>query len=145
MHKRLLAFIEKENIIDNMQFGFRARHATDHAILNIIDKIQHAIDSRDISCGIFLDFSKAFDSSVNHEILIQKLEYYGIRGIANDWFVSYLCNRCQFVSLGDVTSDLQSVGCGVPQGSVLGPLPRVCSSEVVVVLYCSELQFSSSQ
>ena len=54
MHKRLLAFIEKENIIDNIQFGFRARHSTDHAILNIIDKIQHAIDSRDISCGIFL-------------------------------------------------------------------------------------------
>ena len=121
MHKRLLAFIEKENIIDNIQFGFRARHSTDHAILNIIDKIQHAIDSRDISCGIFLDFSKAFDT-VNHEILIQKLDYYGIRGIANDWFVSYLSNRCQFVSLGDVTSDLQTVGCGVPQGSVLGPL-----------------------
>ena len=121
MHKRLLSFIEKENILDNMQFGFRARHSTDHAILNIIDKIQHAIDSRDISCGIFLDFSKAFDT-VNHEILIQKLEYYGIRGIANDWFVSYLSNRCQFVSLGDVTSDKQSVGCGVPQGSVLGPL-----------------------
>jgi hypothetical protein len=82
MHKWLLAFIEKENIIDNMQFGFRARHSTVHAILNIIDKIQHAIDSCDISCGIFLDFSKAFDTA-NHKILIQKLEYYGIRGIAN--------------------------------------------------------------
>ena len=121
MYKRLSAFIEKEKIIDNMQFGFRARHSTEHAILNIIDKIQYAIDSRDISCGIFLDFSKAFDI-VNHKIRIQKLEYYGIRGIANDWFTSYLTNRYQFVSMGDVTSDLQSVGCGVPQGSVLGPL-----------------------
>ena len=86
--------------------------STDHAILNIIDTIQHAIDSRDISCGIFPDFSKACDT-VNHEILIQKLEYYGIRGIANDWFFSYLSNRRQFVSLGDVTCDLQFVGCGV--------------------------------
>ena len=67
------------------QFGIRSSHSTERAILCIIDKIQKAIDDRSISCGIFLDFSKAFDT-VNHEILNKKLEYYGIHGVAKDWF-----------------------------------------------------------
>ena len=64
---RLLDFLEKEKIFFDKQFGFRDKHSTDHAVLSIIDKIQRAIDERDFSCGIFLDFSKAFDS-VNHTI-----------------------------------------------------------------------------
>ena len=83
--------------------------------------IQHAIDCQEFSCGIFLDFSKAFDT-VNHNILIEKLDYYGIRGVTKDWFTSYLTNRYQYVSLGQTESELQPVSCGVPQGSVLGPL-----------------------
>ena len=71
------------------QYGFRAKHSTDHVIRCIIDKIQKAIVDRSYSCGIlFLDFTKAFDT-VN-QILIKKLEYFGIRGIAKDWFISYL-------------------------------------------------------
>jgi len=75
------------------------------------------------SCGIFLDLCKAFDT-VDHKILLAKLEYYGIRGVPNDWFVSYLSNRRQFVSLFGTNSDSQPVTCGVPhvQGSVFGPL-----------------------
>ena len=73
------------------------------------------------SCGIFLDFSKAFDP-VNHEILLTKLEFYGICGIVKDWFTSYLSNRKQFVSLGNIQSGKVNISCGVPQGSVLGPL-----------------------
>jgi hypothetical protein len=90
-------------------------------VLSIIDKIQNAIEDGNYSCGIFLDLSKAFDT-VNHEILLQKLEYYGIRGMANDWFESYLDNRKQFVSMGGVKSDMLGITCGVPQGSVLGPI-----------------------
>jgi retron-type reverse transcriptase len=121
MYNRLIDFIEKRNIFYNKQFGFRPKHSTDHAILSIIDKIQKAIDERDYSCGIFLDLSKAFDT-VNHQILINKLKHYGIRGVAINWLISYLSNRKQLVSIGNVTSDQEIISCGVPQGSVLGPL-----------------------
>ena len=65
------------------------KHSTDHAIVNIIDLIQHAIDCQEFSWSVFLDFSKAFDT-VNRNILIEKLDYYGIRGVTKDWFISYL-------------------------------------------------------
>ena len=86
---RLLDLLEKNNIFFDKQFGFRNKYSTEHAILNIVDKIQRAIDGKEFSCGIFLDLSKAFDT-VNHAILIKKLEYYGVRGIPNNWFSSYL-------------------------------------------------------
>jgi len=73
------------------------------------------------SCGIFLDLCKAFDT-VDHKILLAKLQYYGIQGVPNDCFLSYLSNRRQFVSLFGTNSDNQPITCGVPQGSVLGPL-----------------------
>ena len=82
------------------QFGFRSNHSTDFAILSIIDKVQQIIDQGDLSCGIFLDFSKAF-ATVDHAILREKLDLYGIRGIAKDWFTSYLTNRKQFVTVNE--------------------------------------------
>ena len=72
-------------------------------------------------CCIFLDFAKAFDT-VDHNILLQKLNFYGIRGVAHKWFTSYLSERKQKVKIGDVFSNSESIRCGVPQGSVLGPL-----------------------
>lgn len=80
-----------------------------------------AVEDRLFSVGIFLDLSKAFDT-VNHDILIKKLEHCGIRGIVKNWFVSYLSNRKQFVSILAVPNQTNSIPCGVPQGSVLGPL-----------------------
>lgn len=88
---RLLKFLEKNNIFFDDQFGFRRGHSSERAILTIVDKIQRAIDDKELSCGIFLDFSKAFDT-INHDILSKKLELYGIRGIVRTWFTSYLTN-----------------------------------------------------
>ena len=121
MYTRIIKFLELNKVFFNGQFGFRSNHSTTHATLLITDKIQKAIENRLYSCGIFLDLSKAFDT-VNHTILIKKLEYYGIRGIAKDWFCSYLTNRKQFVSIGNAKSEEKPITCGVPQGSVLGPL-----------------------
>ena len=69
---RLVDYLEKKKVFFENQFGFRAKHSTGHAVLSIVDKIQRAIDERDFSCGIFLDFSKAFDT-INHEILLNKI------------------------------------------------------------------------
>ena len=116
------------------QFGFRAKHSTDFAVLSIINKIQKAIDERDFSCGIFLDLSKAFDT-VNHEILIKKLEHYGIRGVAKHWFESYFRGRYQTVTVNETKSSTNIISCGVPQGSVLGP--------ILFVLYVNDFHHSS--
>ena len=89
--------------------------------MQITDKIQRAIEFGQFSCGIFLDFSKVFDT-VDHNILLAKLYSYEIRGIVYDWFASYSTNRAQFVSIGNTTSTSTSITCGVLQGSVLGPL-----------------------
>ena len=118
---RLADFLEKRHLIYNKQFGFHLHHSTDHAVLSITDQVQKAIEDHDYPCGIFLDFSKAFDT-VNHNILLSKLEFYGIRGVVKDWFSSCLRNRTQTVSIDSVNSDIQTVFCEVLQGSVLGPL-----------------------
>ena len=96
MPKGILEFLEKRAIYCK-QFGFCANRSTDHAILSVIDLIQHASDYQEFSCGMFFDFSKAFDI-VNHNILIEKLDYYGIHGVTKDWFTSYLTNRYQHES-----------------------------------------------
>ena len=120
--EQLLSFIEKQNILYQFQFGFRKGYSTEQAILEITDYLKTAIDNNLYTCGIFLDFSKAFDT-VNHNILLRKLERYGVRGLPLEWFRSYLSNRAtQFVQLGNVKSDELIMKYGVPQGSTLGPL-----------------------
>ena len=121
MYNRLLKFINKHNLLYKFQFGFREQHGTDIALIVLIDKIMQAFNDGEMVLGVFLDLSKAFDT-VNHEILLNKLYHYGIRGVANDWFKSYLSNRKQYVSYNDCCSSQRVIKCGVPQGSILGPL-----------------------
>ena len=121
MFKRLYNFLEKYKCIYNLQFGFRQQHSTNHAMLGITQKIQEAINNDQFAIGIFIDLQKAFDT-VNHNILLNKLQHYGVRGTLNQWFQSYLSNRQQFVSLNGCKSDILTTKHGVPQGSVLGPL-----------------------
>ena len=121
MHKRLYHFLEVHKILYENQFGFRKNNSTAHSLMDITEKIKESIDSGKFGCGVFIDLKKAFDT-VNHEILITKLEHYGIRGSILKWFESYLTNRKQYVFYNGVSSDIASITCGVPQGSVLGPL-----------------------
>ena len=119
----LMPFINfnKSDAFYKLQFGFRKKFSTNHALLSIIEEIRSKLDNKHFSCGVFVDLEKAFDT-VNHNILLTKLHHYGIRGIANTWFSSYLSNRKQKVSLNGVSSPFLDVVCGVPQGSILGPL-----------------------
>ena len=121
MFKRLYAFLEQYKCIYDLQFGFRKNHSTNHAIISIVQKIQDAIKNKKIAIGVFIDLQKAFDT-VNHSILLEKLNHYGITGISNTWFKSYLTDRQQFVSISGKNSDFTTTEHGVPQGSVLGPL-----------------------
>ena len=118
---RLNKFLDEFNCIYSLQFGFRAKHSTNQALIDITENIRRALDNQNVACGIFVDLQKAFDT-VNHDILLHKLKHYGIRGTANDWLSSYLSNRSQFVSILGFDSETTNVKHGVPQGSVLGPL-----------------------
>ena len=121
MYQRLNNFLEETNCFYNLQFGFRLNLSTNNALLSIIENIQTDLDNGDFAAGVFIDLKKAFDT-VDHDILLKKLEYYGVRGLLKDWFQSYLKNRKQFVSVNNSTSNTKEITTGVPQGSVLGPL-----------------------
>ena len=121
MHSRLIEFLVEKQILYYRQFGFRKDFSTDHAILTLLVSIQKALDDRQFACGIFIDLEKAFDT-VSHDILLEKLNHYGVRDITNDWFRSYLIDRTQFVSINGFNSDYKTLKYGVPQGSVLGTL-----------------------
>ena len=121
MYNRIYKFFRENNIIDSLQFGFRQQYSTFHDLISLTEDIRKNVDKGNICCGIFVDLQKAFDT-VEHDILLAKLEHYGIRGMANNWFKSYRFDRKQFVSINGHISNQTSVKYGVPQGSVLGPL-----------------------
>ena len=96
MYKRVLKYLDKHNMFFQSQYGFRKKHSTNLATIELMTKILQAIDNNEYTIGVFLDLAKAFDT-VNHDILLTKLEHYGIRGIALEWFKNYLTNRKQIV------------------------------------------------
>ena len=118
MHKRLYNFLDTYEIPYPLQFGFHEKHSTTNALS---ESTKLSIDNGKFGCGIFLDLQKAFDT-VNHSILLQKLEHYGIRDNALQWFKSYLNKRYQYVIVNGHASEMLPITCRVPQGSVLGPL-----------------------
>ena len=125
MHKRVYAYLEENNLIYNSQYGFRPRHSCENAVSELISVILKGHELKKSTVAVFLHLSKAFDT-LDHEILLSKLERYGIRGLANKWFESYLSNhklRCKLkTDYQDEYSAEYPVEYGAPQGSVLGPL-----------------------
>ena len=121
MYTRIMSYIEKHNLIYSSQYGFRKGHSTQHAILDIVNAIQANMNQGLYSFVVFIDLKKAFDT-VDHNILLDKLNFYGFRGLINQWFASYLSDCTQTTQIADHLSNKASISFGVPQGSVLGPL-----------------------
>lgn len=121
VHDRLIKFFEKWKVLYEGQYGYRKGRSTTDAILDFTGNVIENLNKGNYTIGIFLDMSKAFDS-INHKTLLRKLEYYGIRGSALEWFKSYFKQRQIVVNYKNKTSDLYQMPYGTPQGSVLGPL-----------------------
>ena len=120
-NERLQQFLNANNILSNSQNGFRAHMSTVHAALELTESISNSIDSKQHCAGVFIDLKEAFET-VNHKLLVAKLSFYGVRGVANAWLENYLMNRKQYVVVDNQASSMQLIKCGVPQGYVLGPV-----------------------
>ena len=108
MHQRLNKFLEETNCFYNLKFRSRLNLSTNNVILSNIENIQTDLDNGDFAAGVFIDLKKAFDT-VNHDTLLKKLKYYGVRGLSRDLFQSYLKNRKQFVIISNSNSNTKKL------------------------------------
>ena len=131
MYTRLISFLETHKILICNQFGLRRSHSSYMALMIIINEITWALENAEHVVGIFLGFSKAFDT-VNHDVMLNKLNHHDIRGNALEWFTSYLSDRRQYVTYNGCSSSTKYIKCCVPQCSILGPL--------LVLFYINDLQ-----
>ena len=130
VHDQLYEFLTVNNLISDHQSGFRKKHSTATALAHILDLVNGEIDQGRCCGMVFLDLKKAFDT-VNHRCLLQKLEAYGVNANELKWFEAYLYQRTQVTCVNGQLSDPEGVTCGVPQGSILGPL--------LFILYVNDL------
>ena len=121
MYNHLVHFLDSNGRLYQYQFGFRHGHSTQQAIITVVEKITSSLDNGDLVIGVFLDLKKAFDT-VDHQILLRKLYLYGIRGNILKRFEIFLSDRSQYVTYDGMQSKVLPIKCGVPQGSILGPL-----------------------
>lgn len=121
LKKRLMSFLEENNLLSTNQFGFIKNKSTDDAIFQLTSNLYKALDDSEKALAIFLDLAKAFDT-VNHSILLSKMETLGIRGLPLSLFKNYLSSRTQLVKIGNTLSNSKEIVIGVPQGTVLGPI-----------------------
>ena len=121
IYEELYRYLEENRLLSSKQFGFRLGSSTQLAVLYLTDSIRLNMDKSNITGTVFLDLHKAFDT-VDHVRLLSKLRVYGLHGSKQAWFSNYLFNRKQFVCCDGMKSELETVSCGVPQGSILGPL-----------------------
>ena len=116
---KLMNYLEQHKLIYAHQYGFRPKHSTIHPIIHLLNQIASKNDkvTKNLTLSVFIDLLKVFDS---HNILLSKLDNLGIRGVANAWFESYLSERKQYMEFHNITSPLEDIISGVPQGSILG-------------------------
>jgi hypothetical protein len=131
---QLYQYFKSNKLFCISQYGFRDNHSTELAAMELADRTLNDIDNKSVSLAIFMDLSKAFDT-LDHQILMQKLNFYGVQGTELLWFKSYLFNRFQYVELDSIKSSLAKLNTGVPQGSILGPL--------LFLIYMNDLTYSS--